>query len=152
MTAGLALVVVGSFMPWLRSGRAWRNSYDVVRTADRLGLVGEGHQRIFAVSWYLVPLLVGLTLTAIVFERRRLSYLGSTAVGALVVTMAAIAWHARFRSGGGPDVAAFGALLAIVGSIVAAADRRARASGPGRPMSMMSSVTQIAGRRRRSAR
>ena len=56
-------------MPWLRSGRAWRNSYEVVRTADRLGLVANGYESVLAVCWYLVPFLCGLTLTAIVLDR-----------------------------------------------------------------------------------
>jgi hypothetical protein len=124
VAAGLALILVGGFMPWLRSGRAWRNSYEVVRTADRLGLVANGYESVLAVFWYLVPLLCGLTLMAIVFERPWLAHLGSVVVAGLTALMTAVALRARFTSGRGPEVAALGALLVVAGSLLAAMDRR----------------------------
>ena len=112
-------------MPWLRSGRAWRNSYEVVRTADRLGLVANGYESVLAVCWYLVPFLCGLTLTAIAFDRPWLALLGSVAIAALTTLMTAVAIRARFASGRGPEVAALGALLVVSGSLLATVDRRA---------------------------
>ena len=40
MVAGLAMVAVVAvtFAPWLRSGEARRDSHELVRTADRLGI------------------------------------------------------------------------------------------------------------------
>lgn len=125
-SAGILLILVGGFLPWLRSGRAWRNSYEMVRTADRLGLVGDGFQRVLAVGWYLVPLLCGLTLAAVALDRHRLSHIGITAVAGLVATTVIVTVRAPLPSGWGPKVAGAGAVLALAGSALEAVDRRAR--------------------------
>lgn len=58
MAAGALVTIVGTWLPWVRSGSALRNSYDVFALIDRLGfssgeLVGRGLR-----LWPLVPLLV----------------------------------------------------------------------------------------------
>jgi hypothetical protein len=58
MAVGALVVVVGTLLPWVRTGEASRNSYDVFALLDRLGispgeLVGRGLR-----FWPLVPLLV----------------------------------------------------------------------------------------------
>jgi len=146
VTVGTAAILVGGFGPWVRSGRAWRNSYELVRTADRLGLVGEGAQRALAVSWYLVPLLCGLTLAAIALERPRLSHLGAAIVAVQVAITSVVALRAPVATGWGPRLAGSGAMLAVLGSLLAAGDRRrvrrARPPRPGPAEEIASPVTQ----------
>ena len=43
---GLALVVVGSFLPWFRSGRRARSSYELFDLVDRLDLLSDGMARV----------------------------------------------------------------------------------------------------------
>ncbi|MEJ7585477.1 MAG: hypothetical protein WKF43_15675 [Acidimicrobiales bacterium] len=124
VAAGHVAILAGGFLPWVRSGRAWRNSYELVRTADRLGLVGDGIQRVLAVGWYLVPLLCGLTLAAIALERPWLSHLGTVAVASMVAVTAVVALRAPLTTGSGPRVAGAGAALAVAGTVLAAVDRR----------------------------
>jgi hypothetical protein len=148
---GIVSILVGGFLPWLRSGRAWRNSYELVRTADRLGLVGSGYQRLLAVSWYLVPLLCGLTLAAIALDRHWLSHVGATSVVGLVAVMVVVTLRSSYPSGAGPKVASAGALFALAGSVLAAADRRTRRERVARKR-FPSPVTRTGGRWRRNAR
>lgn len=158
MAAGLGLVLVGGFQPLLRSGRAWRTSYAVVRTAHRLGLVGSGYQSVLAACWYLVPLLCGLTLTALILERRRLAYVGAAVVAGLALVMAGVAFRARLPSGRGATILLAGALLVIGGLVRAAADRSVRSVRPSRSRhgaparEMPGGVTLHPGRWRRSTR
>ena len=82
MAAGSLVIVVGSLLPWVRTGDADRHSYDVFALLDRLGyseseLVGRSVQ-----CWPLVPLLV---IVAAV-----LAWWGWVAIGAATGVVGAI--------------------------------------------------------------
>lgn len=76
------MIVVGTFLPWLRSGRASRNSYEATGAVRRLihppGLIGE----LFRV-WPLLGSVCALAVVAYVAGLRWL--------GVLLATLAAIA-------------------------------------------------------------
>jgi hypothetical protein len=91
--AGLVVLVVGTFQPWLRTGRATRNSYQATGLARRL-LAPEGIVADLFRVWPLIGLGCALTIAAYV--------LGLRAVGLLFAAMVSI------MAGG----AAFGALSA----------------------------------------
>ena len=57
MAVGGAMVVVGSFLPWVRTGSRDRNSYDVFRVVGRLGFAPDGPAATALRWWPLVPLL-----------------------------------------------------------------------------------------------
>ncbi len=57
MGAGAALIVVGSLLPWVRTGGRARNSYDLFRIVGRLGFGPDGPASIAMRWWPLVPLL-----------------------------------------------------------------------------------------------
>jgi hypothetical protein len=66
-TAGGLLALVGTFLPWLRSGTRRRNSYEIFALVDRLGisessLVGWGVR-----LWPVVPLLLVLGVVLLWF-------------------------------------------------------------------------------------
>lgn len=69
-TAGAVIAVLGTFLPWLRSGARRRSSYEIFSLVDRLGfsessLVGWGVR-----LWPIVPLLLAGAATLQWFPRR----------------------------------------------------------------------------------
>src|SRR3954453_11824647 len=69
-TGGALLALVGTFLPWLRSGTRRRNSYEIFSLVDRLGisvssLVGWGVR-----LWPVVPFLLVLAVTLLWFAPR----------------------------------------------------------------------------------
>lgn len=82
MAVGAVVVIVGTLLPWVRTGDAHRHSYDVFALIDRLGispneLVGRGLR-----LWPLVPLLV---VAAAV-----LAWWGWTIAGAVIGVVGAV--------------------------------------------------------------
>lgn len=98
MAAGAVVTVLGSILPWLRTGARQRNSYDAFAVADRLGF-GPGGAAAEGLRWWpLVPLLTAIAVVA--------------------------AWWGWRRPGGAVGVLA-GAYAATVGTAVATADAQA---------------------------
>ena len=64
VTAGAAVLLVGTFLTWLRSGATERSSYDVFDLVDRLGFSEGGLVGWALRLWPLVPLLLVLTVIA----------------------------------------------------------------------------------------
>lgn len=87
LLAGLAVVVVGTFLPWGASGRAERSSYELVAVLARLEVL-DGWVADLATTWYFLPLVAGATLAALLAGRRRLARILGTATGVAVVGMA----------------------------------------------------------------
>jgi len=55
--AGLVLVVIGSFLPWVISGEVRRSSYAIVGVVDRLGIAGDGLLGVVVAGWPFIGLL-----------------------------------------------------------------------------------------------
>jgi hypothetical protein len=64
MAAGAGLALVGSFLPWVRTGSRDRNSYDVFRVVGRLGFAPDGPAATAMRWWPLVPLLAVAAVVA----------------------------------------------------------------------------------------
>ncbi|HEX3087076.1 MAG TPA: hypothetical protein VHQ23_00365, partial [Ilumatobacteraceae bacterium] len=69
-TVGAAVALLGTFLPWLRSGARRRNSYDIFSLVERLGIsessiVGWGLR-----VWPLAPLLLVTAATLQWFPRK----------------------------------------------------------------------------------
>jgi hypothetical protein len=58
------VVVVGTFLPWLRSGSTSRSSYDLLGVLDRLDLAPGGLISTLIRWWPMVPLLVTIAIVA----------------------------------------------------------------------------------------
>ena len=67
-TSGAVAVVVGTFLPWLRSGTRLRSSYDIFSLVERLGF-----SRSDVVGWglRLWPVLPFLVVTLCLCPQRR---------------------------------------------------------------------------------
>lgn len=89
MVAGLAMVAVVAvtFAPWLRSGEARRDSHELVRTAERLGVFEGAVATAVRVGWAFLPLVAALGLLALVRGRRRIGHLAAVTVGAIVLVV-----------------------------------------------------------------
>jgi hypothetical protein len=68
---GAGVVAGAGFLPWARSGRTPRSSFDLARLADRLDLVGARWQELLLAIWITVPLLAALGLLGAALDRPR---------------------------------------------------------------------------------
>lgn len=81
MAVALAAAVACTFAPWLRSGATDRHSYDVVRAADRLGVLDSGLQESVAAAWFFVPFVAAVALVLVTMQRHRLAAAAAASVG-----------------------------------------------------------------------
>jgi hypothetical protein len=122
---GLALVVVGSFLPWVISGTVKRSSYAIVGVVDRLGIVGDGPLSQLLSHW---PLLGSLCFVPVVAAALRwwrvagavavlIGLLASAlSVGILVAAIGRVGLTVRLDPLG-PSVMAAGGLLLVGGGL-----------------------------------
>lgn len=102
----LVVAIAATFAPWHRSGAVDRSSYEVVRSAVRLGVVGEGAQPAVATSWAFVPFGAAVALLGLARGHRRAASVLAALVG---IGIGAFALAARPVPG-----AAWGATAALV--------------------------------------
>lgn len=106
----LAVLLLGSiastFAPWLRSGESRRSSYEVVRTADRLELLGPVARSVGRFAWATLPLAASLALLALARERRAVA-------GALALWVAAVEGLLAASLRRVPQVADWGVAVAL---------------------------------------
>jgi hypothetical protein len=134
-TAGAGTMLVGTFLPWLRSGARNRSSYTIFDLVERLGFAPGGVIAWSLRLWPLVPLLIVVTATcawAVVTHHVRWGVCAAATV-TLVVWVGGTATAvflapdvALFRIGVGPTVTLVGAVAAAAG----VAMLRRRGSGP----------------------
>ncbi len=117
-TTGAAVVAVGTFLPWLRSGTKQRSSYEIFSLVERLGysrsdVVGWGVR-----LWPIVPLLLAGSVVLMWYPRKWVT--GTvTFVAAIYVLVVA----AAVRSASPISIISvqYGSLVALVGAVALAA-------------------------------
>lgn len=72
-----AVVVAGTFGPWLRSGGRVRSSYEVAGALERLQVLEGWARPAVTVLWYFVPLLGALCVLGVAVGHVRVTALGS---------------------------------------------------------------------------
>jgi hypothetical protein len=116
---GLALVIAGTFLPWLRSGVVLRDSYQSARALR--ALTGGGATGVLLNAWLLVIPVCGLCIALYALRLRRVSA-GLGCVVAGVVAAVAIVAYGDDSSvlikavATGPAVTLVGAMFALAGS------------------------------------
>lgn len=132
---GLAAVVavgVGSaFLPWAASGRAERNSFELVSLAEQLDLLPRG-THVLAVLWPALPLLASVAVAATVLSRPRLAGTAAVLSGAWSAAVAIAVLRSPLAPRPGVGLALGAAALSIVlgaGRLLPAAARRAHPPG-----------------------
>jgi len=115
MAAGAVVVIVGSLLPWLRTGGRRRHSYDLFELVERLGFAPSGPVATALRWWPLVPLLAVSAVVA--------AWWGWPRAGGLVGVIAAlyagaIALAVSLAPTGRAIDALVGAPVTIVGAVV----------------------------------
>ena len=111
VTVGAAVVLVGTFLPWWRSGTRGRSSYQLFELLERLGFAPDGPAATAVRWWPVVPLLLVVAVLAAWWER--------WAMAALVATAAAVyAFSFALAIRTAPGTALIGTGVTIAGSIV----------------------------------
>lgn len=80
--AALATSVAVAWLPWVRSGASTRNSYEALRSAQRLGLDGFTP---FRVIWFLVPVLAAASILGGFLVSTRALGAGAGVVGGILI-------------------------------------------------------------------
>ena len=122
--AGLTLVVVGTFLPWLRSGRATRNSYATDGAVRRL-LDVNGTVDAALRAWPFVSLLCALAVAFVLLGLHRaglvLAVLAALAAGPVAAWALLSPAHGLIRPAtAGPAVTMIGAILTMLGVLACA--------------------------------
>lgn len=119
---GLAVIVLGTFLPWLRSGTVLRDSYESVGALRTL--VEGGVLTTLLTAWLFVMPACGLCVALYALRLRRLAAMLGCVVSAMVGTVAALVVVQGTDPGAligasaiGPAVTVAGATTALVGAI-----------------------------------
>jgi hypothetical protein len=119
VVGGAAVMLIGTFLPWLSSGARSRSSYELFELVDRLGFSPDGVVGWALRLWPLAPLLLVLSVVAQWAPRRRASVrwtrVGLPVVSAVYVGGTAIAL--RFAPHAGLFRLRFGIWVALIGAI-----------------------------------
>ena len=121
---GVLVLVVGTFLPWLASGAALRNSYQAMAAARRLTPLGDGIAGLALTAWPAVGGVTAAFLMLYVVGLRRTAAVGISLLSVLAVAVAT-AMVVVLPPGDftvravwlGPAVTAVGAALAVVGAV-----------------------------------
>jgi hypothetical protein len=128
---GALATMIGTFMPWVRSGTVRRSSYEIFSLVERLGIsqssaVGWGLR-----VWPIVPFLLVLAVTFSWFPRRWAT--GGSAlvavvyVGGVAATVESAPSTAILRIESGPMITLAGAIVLACGALMTAIRRQPRA-------------------------
>lgn len=122
--AGLLLVVVGTFLPWLHSGRASRNSYATDGAIRRL-LDVNGAAEAALRAWPFVSLLCALAAALVLLGLHRigagLALAAAAAAGPVAGWALASSGHGLIRPAtSGPVVTLIGAVMIVLGVLACA--------------------------------
>jgi hypothetical protein len=136
---GAVVMVTGSFLPWLGSGAALRNSYQAIAVARRLTPLGAGPADGLLAAWPAFGGITAACLVLYVLGLRRTAAGGILLLAVLAGTVAS-AFVVLLPTGDatiravllGPAVTVTGAVLAVVGALTALtwpANRASRRAG-----------------------
>jgi uncharacterized membrane protein len=135
VAVGLVLIVVGTFLPWLRSGSSSRNSFRAAGLIDRL-LHPPGVAGIFLTVWPGVVFACAAAIAGLVIGLRWLATLLAALLGVVVAAVAGTTLLLPARTYAsvivaGPAVCVAGAALVLggVGALAALSLRHKRRRG-----------------------
>jgi hypothetical protein len=128
--AGIVVLVVGTFLPWLRSGRSERNSYETGGALRRL-LELHGALDTAVSAWPFAGLLCAAVIAVFAFGRPRcaaaLALLTGLATGAVAVAALLVDGNSFVRPLMlGPSVTILGATIVVVAATLVLTSARRR--------------------------
>lgn len=120
-TAGVALVV-GTFLPWLRTGSTSRSSYDLLGLVGRLDIAPDGPATMLIRGWPFVPLLVTTAVVLAWWRRRRAALVvavpAALYAGGIAAVLAVGASGTAIDVGVGPWTSATAGVLFLAAAVV----------------------------------
>ena len=124
MAVGAAVVVIGTLLPWVRTGGRRRNSYDLLVLVERLGFTPDGATATALRWWPLLPVLVVAAVVAAWWGWLRVG--GATGLVAAgyagtISVLVVRGGSALVRMQAGTTVTIIGAVVLAAGSIAALA-------------------------------
>ncbi|HUF33115.1 MAG TPA: hypothetical protein VMN58_07905 [Acidimicrobiales bacterium] len=115
LAAGGAVgVVVGSFLPYARSGAATRTSYELVGVAERLELV-TGPAATLARGWYLVPLVAAAAWLAAALGKRVILVTSCVILGTAALALGVLLNRSPLGADVGVYLASLAGALSLLG-------------------------------------
>lgn len=122
--AGLVLTVVGTFLPWLRSGEVLRDSYQLIGVISSLGFLDGTALEVALNAWFGVTPLCTLSVVAYAFGQPRVAATISLVTAIITGTVSggatvqgAQAHAAVGIAGTGPAVTLAGSILTLAGAV-----------------------------------
>ncbi len=108
MTVAAGVLLLGTFLPWIRTGRRERNSYELLGLVDRLGFAPDGWAERAVRWWPIVPLLV-VAAVVCAWWRRHVVSVGLALAGVVYAAVVAIELAGR------PGPALIGITVTLLG-------------------------------------
>jgi hypothetical protein len=130
VAVAVAAVLLGTFMPWIRTGSRRRTSYGMMGLIDRLEFAPGGLAENAVRWWPLVPMLGVLTMIAAWWPRPRLAGLGGLVVAAYAGGVAVALRRAPVTLLIGRRVVVVAAAVLVVASLACLAIRPDRPTRP----------------------
>lgn len=117
-TLGGLVALIGTFLPWLRSGTRARSSYEIFSLVDRLGIsqssiVGWGLR-----LWPVVPFLLVLAVTLEWFPRK---WITAAAVAVATIYAGVVAVAVNMASSNSLITIGDGPVVTLIGVVILAA-------------------------------
>jgi hypothetical protein len=123
LTVALLVGSVSGWLTWTRSGSADRNSYESLRSAQRLGIE---ELTPFRVAWFCVPVVAVAVVVLLVADFRRSALGFAVVVGLILLAFGGGMLLTPVASGPGPWTACFCGIVVLA----VAALQFAQGSGP----------------------
>jgi hypothetical protein len=115
LTAGALITVVGTFLPWLRSGDSDRNSFQLLSLLDFLGFAPDGPMGWAVRAWPVIVLVCVLAAVTVWQGMWPIASLTGMAGGAYA---AGLAWAVRDAATTSLISARYGTSVTIVGGVM----------------------------------
>jgi hypothetical protein len=117
-TLGAVTAILGTFLPWLRSGTRRRNSYEIFSLVDRLGIsqssvVGWGLR-----LWPIVPLLLVAAVTLHWFPR---PWIAGVVATIAIVYVGGVAGAVELAPSTSLIAVSYGPWVTLAGAVILAA-------------------------------
>jgi hypothetical protein len=133
--AGLVMVTIGTFLPWLKSGSVLRDSYESIGAIRTIGIIRDSPLNLVIDAWTMIVPVITLCVAAYAFGFRRSA---ATVAAVVAIFCGTIGGGAAVESSGdetslgiagtGPTVTVIGGVLALLGVIGVFIGQRTRAT------------------------
>ena len=125
VVAGTGIALLGTFLPWVRSGERDRSSYDLAEVVRRLGLLSSPAARAAVWCWSAVPVVLAIGLGAMLLRGGVAARCVATITSLYPLVVAVWLWQSPVQVRVGVPVTAVGAALVLLGGVLPTVTRRA---------------------------